>query len=85
MAGVFGGDGGDLDVNRRGAAQGDGVDGDVDIFEVFGFGAITVGSDLAGKVPVVRALGHRLAAFAFHVFAHVVLDGFHDPSRSVIR
>lgn len=84
MAGVFGGGGGDFDVNRRGAGLGDGVDGDVDIFEMLGLGGVTVGSDLAGKFPVVRALGHRFAAFAFHVFAHVMLDGFHDPGRGVI-
>ena len=83
VANVLGGDGRDFDVNRGRTGERDGVDGSVKILEVLTFSGGGIWADFAGEVPIIAVGGHGFGAFAFHVFAHVVLDGFDNSGRRV--
>ena len=81
----MGSPGEDLNVDFGAAEAHNGVDGGANVFESGGRRGSGGGADAAIKVPFAEALRQRLAALAFHVFAHVVFDGFDNTGVSLRR
>ena len=64
----------DLDIDRRGARGGDGVDGGADFLDALRLGIGITDADAADELPLGKTLGRGLPLRAADVFIDLVAD-----------
>lgn len=74
MANVTAVHGENLHINFARSCERHGVDGGINLVEELRPNGIASSAHFAGEIPEIGPGGHGFAAFAFHVFAHVMLD-----------